>query len=84
MSLPNIWLSKLHILKNLIEDITLPIFISLGCLNQILHGEHPLTLKHSQKPSPYKVKDGKLQCLLGNGGYNVIDSKLIFMKHQKI
>ena len=37
-SLHNIWLSKLHISWNLIEGISLPNFISVGCLDQILQG----------------------------------------------
>ena len=37
-SLHNIWFSKLHILQNLIEAISLPNSIALGCLNQILRG----------------------------------------------
>ena len=35
-SLNNIWFSKLHIFQNLIEDISLPSFIGLGCVDQIL------------------------------------------------
>ena len=59
-SFQNIWLSKLHILKNLIEAISLPKFISLGCLDQILRGggveNTPSDLHALKKPSPYRVK----------------------------
>ena len=37
-SLHSIWLSKLYILKNVINSISLPNFIGLDCLNQILRG----------------------------------------------
>ena len=37
-SLHNIWFSKLHILQNFIEAISLPNFIGLNCLDQILQG----------------------------------------------
>ena len=37
-SLHTIWFSKLYILWKLIEAISLPNFIGLGCLNQILRG----------------------------------------------
>ena len=57
-SLLNIWFLKLHILKKLIEGISLPNFIGLGCLVQILRGlvEPQPDLHALRKPSPYRVK----------------------------
>ena len=59
-SFHNIWFSKLHILYNLIEAISLPNFIGLGCLDQILRGGRwktpPTDLHALTKPSPYRVK----------------------------
>ena len=59
-SLRNIWFSKLHILWNLIEGISFPNFIGLGCLDQILRGPvkntpPPPDLHALKKPSPYRV-----------------------------
>ena len=60
--LHNIWFSKLHILYNLIEAISLPSFIGLGCLDQILRGvvkNISPDLHALKKPSPYGVKQMK-------------------------
>ena len=52
MSFHNIWFAKLHILYNLMEAISLPNFIGLGFLDQVLRGlveNTPLDLTHSQE-----------------------------------
>ena len=56
-SFHNIGFSKLRISYDIIEDITLPSFIGLGCLNQILRWGGEGTDLHAYKmPSLYKVK----------------------------
>ena len=61
--LHNIWFSKLHILYNLTEAISLPSFIGLGFSgsNFTRGGEKHLSpdLHTLKKPSPYGVKQMK-------------------------
>ena len=58
--LSNIWFSKLHILWNMIGAISLPNFIDLACLDQILRG-----LVENTPPPPQTYTLSKSQVLIG-------------------